>query len=113
MLKKYLAIRGPLPTEAALLFFEGTELFAKLGFQIADHLGGRALAELFRQIAASGELLFDCLFFPIPVHDHRMPGKGKRFKSGHSRFQTRPLRVETGQYHPPVLAELGPLAGSN
>jgi len=75
------------PIEAALLFIQSPDLLAKLGFQNADHLGSRTLAKLRRQIAASGKLLFESLFLPISVHEHRMSGKGKRFKTATNDFK--------------------------
>ncbi|MCK1638538.1 hypothetical protein IVA95_13235 [Bradyrhizobium sp. 157] len=44
--------------EAALLFFEFSDLLAEFFFHIADHLRRGAVWELFRQLAASGEFGF-------------------------------------------------------
>src|SRR5207249_4417490 len=46
------------PTQAALLFFEFSDLLAEFFFHIADHLRRGAVWELFRQLATSDEFGF-------------------------------------------------------
>ncbi|WP_156433411.1 hypothetical protein [Bradyrhizobium retamae] len=46
------------PAEAALLFFEFSDLLAEFFLHIADHLRRGAVWELFRQLAASGKFGF-------------------------------------------------------
>jgi hypothetical protein len=63
-------------TDSALIL-QIADLPAKLGLHVADHLGGRAIAELFRQLAASRELALYRLFFPVSIHEDETPGKAQ------------------------------------
>jgi hypothetical protein len=55
-------------------------LLAKLLFNVADHSGGFAVAELFRQDTAFGELFFNCLFFAIPFESLQATEPGFKCK---------------------------------
>jgi hypothetical protein len=86
------------PLNEAALAIQIAHLLAELFFHVANHLGSFAVAQLFRERAASCDLIFKFLLFSLPVHNGMTLERDK---------SSRPGGTAGAVSHPPGLTERG------